>query len=152
MGHWCLPPFVYFISVGTALIWFRELDVFQRQNFMSLFGEKWFIQCPPLLSLQEWKQTIRSYESDDSDKLALNPLRPVSPSLINGLGHRSLWESDKLWMLSLEKCSWPCFVFFFSNMVLGVLRIQAKKGVLHRILGETNYTEIVTKILKSFVV
>ena len=26
-------------------------------------------------------------ESDDSDKRALNPLRPVSPSLINGLGH-----------------------------------------------------------------
>lgn len=44
------------------------------------------------------------------------------------------------------------FFFFFSHMVLGVLRIQAKKGVLHRILRETNYIEIVTKILKSFVV
>ena len=36
-------------------------------------------------------------------------------------------------------------------MVLGVFRIQAKKGVLHRILRETSYIEIVTKILKSFV-
>ena len=41
---------------------------------------------------------------------------------------------------------------FFPHMVLGVLRIQAKKGVLHRILRETNHIEIVTKILKSFVV
>lgn len=41
--------------------------------------------------------------------------------------------------------------FFFFHMVLGVLRIQAKKGVLHRILRETSYIEIVTKILKSFV-
>lgn len=39
---------------------------------------------------------------------------------------------------------------FFFHAVLGVLRIHAKKGVLHRILRETNYTEVVIKIKKNF--
>lgn len=88
MGHWYLLSVIYFISVGTVLFLFRELDIFSRVKSYITFGEEAIYKRLFPLLVQEWKQTIGSFESDEAEKLAPDPLKTASQSLPASLASR----------------------------------------------------------------